>query len=278
MAQEKVEHEEAQMGEGEMTVPNQTWPDQETQAVILAGGKGTRLEEQSVTIPKPMVEVAGLPLLQHIINTYLKYRIHSFIVPVGYKKEMIFGYFMAAKPQEIINAEWGMYFKFLYYTVRVVDTGEDTMTGGRLKRLEPMLINGGPFHFTYGDGLSNVNLRGLASLHASADGSATITVVHPEGRFGRAHFSDNTHITEFGEKIESKTDWINGGWSILNPSVLSYIHGDDTNLEKDVYPLLANSGMLHGYKHEGFWKCVDTMRDLRDLREQYEKKGAVWLV
>lgn len=262
----------------QMAVMNSSnWPDQETQAVILAGGKGTRLEEQSVTIPKPMVEVAGKPLLQHIIDKYMKHGIHSFIVPVGYKKEIVFGYFMGLDPQEIIRYDSGMYFRFLRHTVRVVDTGNETMTGGRLKRIERMLINGGPFHFTYGDGLSDVDLDALASLHQSTHTSATITVVHPEGRFGRAHFGADEHIKEFGEKLEAQTDWINGGWSILNPSILAYITGDETNLEKDVYPLLAKRGMMAGHKHHGFWKCVDTMRDLKDLRERYDKDGLVWL-
>ena len=252
------------------------WPDQETQAVILAGGKGTRLAEQSAIIPKPMVEVAGKPLLQHIINKYLKHHVRSFIIPVGYKKEIVFGYFMGQNPQEIIRYDRNMYFRFLHYTVRVVDTGDETMTGGRLKRIEHMLVNGGPFHFTYGDGLSDVDLDELAILHNTSGASATLTVVHPEGRFGRAYFNSDQSIYEFGEKLEGHTDWINGGWSILNPSILAYIKDDSTNLEKEVYPLLARRGMMYGHKHVGFWKCIDTMRDLQDLQDIYKDQGEIW--
>lgn len=258
-------------------VMSKQWPDQEMQAVILAGGQGTRLLEHTTAVPKPMVEVGGKPLLQHIIDKYRKHNIHSFIIPVGYKKEIIFGYFMSLNPIEIVKWDQAMYFKFLQYTVRVVDTGMDTMTGGRLRRISPMLEQGGPFHFTYGDGLSNVDLHELMELHARSNGSATLTVVHPEGRFGRAYFTDDWHISEFGEKLEAMTDWINGGWSILNPSVLSYIKDDFTNLEKDVYPLLARNGLLNGYKHSGFWKCVDTLRDLQELQDIQKEKGNIWL-
>lgn len=260
-----------------MVLMNNIWPDQEMQCVILAGGKGTRMEYSS-SIPKPMVDVAGKPLLQHIIETYMKFGVRSFIIPVGYKKEIIFGYFMGQNPISVSKWDEGaMRFEYYTHTVRVVDTGEETMTGGRLKRLEPYLHSGGPFHFTYGDGLSNVNLQGLVSVHQRTGATATLTVVHPEGRFGRAVLDTDGKIIEFGEKVEAETDWINGGFAILNPSVLSFIRDDTTNLEKDVYPYLAFVGKLAAYKHSGFWKCVDALRDLQDLREQYDKDGAIWL-
>lgn len=261
-----------------MVLTNEKWPDQEMQCVILAGGKGTRIEEQSAIIPKPMVELAGKPLLQHIIDKYMKHNVRSFIIPVGYKKEIVFGYFMGQNPVTVSKWDEGtMRFEYYTHTVRVVDTGDETMTGGRLKRIESMLIEGGPFHFTYGDGLSNVDLQGLASVHKRTGASATLTVVHPEGRFGRAVLDGDGRVIAFGEKIETETDWINGGYSILNPSVLAYIKDDTTNLEKEVYPALVNNHMMAGFRHVGFWKCVDTMRDLKDLREQYDREGAVWL-
>lgn len=244
--------------------------------VILCGGKGSRLLEMTNVIPKPMISVGQTPLLYHIMDIYRGYGFVDFILPMGYKKEHILAYLMALNP-EVMNSSMGVhFFQYPDFQVTAVDTGEDTMTGGRLLRIKD-LVGDKPFHFTYGDGLSDVNLEQLYNLYLTHTSVATITVIHPEGRFGRAVVNeDNGFIDEFGEKTET-FDWINGGFSVLSPDIFDWIKGDETNLEKDVYPKLAKQGFLLGYRHDGFWKCVDTRRDLLELEEIYNKKGAIWL-
>lgn len=244
-------------------------------AVILCGGKGSRLLEMTEVIPKPMLPVGGKPLLGHIIDIYRHYGVTEFILPVGYKKEHIIAYFMSIGPRSmgVTSPEGDVHFDFGDYEVTTIDTGLETQTGGRLLKARSYLHE--PFHFTYGDGLSNVNLKDLEYQYRDWNMSV-ITLVHPEGRFGRATVDDHGFIMTFGEKIET-SDWINGGFSILNPSIFSHIAKDETNLEKHVYPELTILGKLRGYCHEGFWMCVDTKRDLLELEEIYKEKGAIWL-
>jgi glucose-1-phosphate cytidylyltransferase len=247
--------------------------------VILAGGKGTRLAEETTSIPKPMLDVGGKPLLQHVMDIYMMQGVNNFIIPVGHKKEYVYGYFHSIHPINVSVNMGDTSFDYHGYRVRVVDTGEDTLTGGRLARLE-YLLRHTAFHFTYGDGLGNVNIRKVYSAIEGAYDLACITTVHPEGRFGRAIITDQDRVVKFGEKVESETDWINGGFSVLRWEILSSVllhGGDQCNLEKDIYPLIAASNFMTTVRHTGFWHCVDTLRDLEDIRHTYDKEGAVWL-
>lgn len=243
--------------------------------VILCGGKGSRIMEMTDVIPKPMLPVGGKPLLQHIMDIYRRHGVDEFVLPLGYKKEHILAHLLTLHPMDVFARPGYQQFIYATYQVSAVDTGEDTQTGGRLKRVQH-LLDGKPFHFTYGDGLADVDLSLVEYdfLRNNMDVSV-ITMVHPEGRFGRATLSEWGFIKNFGEKIET-ADWINGGFSILRSDVFRYIIGDDTNLEKEVYPVLAEEGKLFGYRHHGFWKCVDTKRDLLELEEIYKEKGAIW--
>lgn len=243
--------------------------------VILAGGRGTRLSDATSVLPKPLIDVGDKPLLQHIIDIYQLQGVEEFVIPVGYRKEYIYAYFLS-RP-DVIRADrlnGGMVFEFPTHEIYVADTGMDTQTGGRLKRLERILRT--PFFFTYGDGLANVNISKLFEQHASRTDLVTITAVHPEGRFGRMHL-EGTNVVSFGEKIESESEWINGGFAVIDPLVLPLINGDETNLEKDIYPHLAHAGTMGAFRHTGFWQCVDTARDLDELRRTYKERGLVWL-
>lgn len=244
--------------------------------VILCGGKGTRLMEMTEVLPKPMLPVGEKPLLAHIIDIYRQFGVREFYLPMGYKKEFILAYFLAENPKTVTFITDGFaHFDFGDYEVYAMDTGLETQTGGRLLRLKQWLDKE-PFHFTYGDGLSDVHLDNVKFIDDTCDSVATLTLVHPDGRFGRAVVQDGGIISEFGEKTET-SDWINGGFSILHPKIFDYIKGDETNLEKDVYSKLAHEVNLFGYKHEGFWKCVDTRRDLLELEDVYRQRGAIWV-
>lgn len=253
--------------------------------VILAGGRGTRLLEETDSIPKPMLMVGDKPLLQHVIDIYLSQGVREFIIPVGYRKEQVFGYFFGqSNSASSLNGD-GWQFNMGSYGVKVVDTGLDTQTGGRLLRLRSLLKGHTQFFFTYGDGVANVKLKELVSLH-TGDTLVTLTAVHPAGRFGRLRFDqyygnrveDAHRVWAFGEKIESEQDWVNGGFAILDTRILLGITGDKTNLEKDVYPLVAQHGFMLAHKHKGFWRCVDTLRDLEELRNIHKQESALpWL-
>lgn len=241
--------------------------------VVLCGGKGTRLMEMTDVLPKPMLPVGDRPLLHHIFDIYKRHGLNDFYLPMGYKKEHIIAYLISLNPETYSYCDGVLRFKFSDMNVTAVDTGSDTMTGGRLRRMASFLSDA-PFAFTYGDGLSSVDISEVQTCYVTHQCS-TLTLVHPEGRFGRAIF-DPPCIVEFGEKSET-SDWINGGFSVLHPDIFGYITGDGTNLEKDVYPVLARLGKLAGYPYEGFWKCVDTKRDLLELEQIYQEEGAKWL-
>lgn len=241
-------------------------------AVILAGGRGTRIEEESASTPKPMIEIGGKPLLRHIMDIFILQGVNDFIICGGYKWSHIIGYFYAQNPKIVNNNKNGeVNFEFNAFSVNVINTGLDTQTGGRIKRLENKVVE--PFFLTYGDGLANVNLSSLFNFHKEFGGLCTLTAAHPEGRFGRLRLLNDGLVSDFGEKVEADTDWINGGFMVVEPDIMDFIEGDETNFEKGVLPVLAKERRLYAKKHFGFWKSVDTLRDLNELKAIWEKAG-----
>jgi len=247
-------------------------------AVILAGGLGSRLAEETVARPKPMVEVGGMPLLWHIMKLYSSHGINDFVICLGYKGYMIKEYFanyylhtsdvtfdIASNEMEVhqTTAE--------PWRVTLVDTGQDTQTGGRLRRALPY-VGEEEFCFTYGDGLSDVDLSALVEHHRGQGTVATVTAVQPPGRWGALDVSENL-IRGFSEKPEGDGGWINAGFFVLSPAVGDYIAGDDSVWERDPLERLAREGQLSAYKHGGFWHAMDTMRD-RDVLERHWQSGA----
>ena len=246
--------------------------------MILAGGLGSRLAEETVARPKPMVEVGGMPLLWHIMKLYSSHGINDFVICLGYKGYMIKEYFanyylhtsdvtfdIASNDMEVhqTTAE--------PWRVTLVDTGKDTQTGGRLRRALPY-VGKGEFCFTYGDGLSDVDLSAVVEHHRGQGTVATVTAVQPPGRWGALDVSENL-IRGFSEKPEGDGGWINAGFFVLSPAVADYIAGDDTVWERDPLERLAREGQLSAYKHGGFWHAMDTMRD-RDVLERHWQSGA----
>lgn len=251
-------------------------------AVILAGGFGTRISEESTLKPKPMIEIGTHPVLWHIMKIFYHYGVDDFIICAGYKQHMIKEYFadyylhcsdvtfdFANEGRQIINNNTSEQWK-----VTVVDTGLNTMTGGRIKRIRKYLGNE-PFLLTYGDGVSDVRVDNLISFHKSHGKLATLTAVHPTGRFGVLDL-DGDSIASFGEKTESQTDWINGGFMVLDPKVIDYIEGDKTTFEKEPLEKLSSEGQLMAFKHSGFWQCMDTLRDKNKLEELWDEGKAPW--
>ena len=210
--------------------------------VILAGGKGTRLEEHTNSIPKPMVKVLGKPIILHIIEHYQKFGIRNFIIASGYKSKIIKNFFKNKK------------------NIKVIYTGKDTLTGGRLKKLKKYVSN--TFFLTYGDGLSDINIRSLLKFHFKHKKIATITAVHPISRFGEITLNNQNTVLKFNEKPQVKNDWINGGFFLFNKEIFKYLRNDQEILEK--YPLqkLSQIKQLKAYKHKKFWHCIDTIRDI----------------
>jgi len=229
--------------------------------VILCGGKGTRLSEETHTKPKPMVKIGDKPILWHIMKIFQSYGFDEFILAAGYKKDIIESYF--SKNEE-------------FNKVAVVDTGLESMTGGRILRLKSMLKNEESFFMTYGDGISNIDLNQLLKFHKNHKKIATVTAVHPPVRFGEMELK-NDEVTKFAEKVQVKTSWISGGFFILNKEVLNYIENDKTIFEKGPMEKLTKDGQLMAYKHEGFWQCMDTLRDKISLNELWKEKKALWL-
>lgn len=223
--------------------------------VILAGGLGTRLSEYTRTIPKPMVPINKVPILIHIINHYRKYKFNNFYIAVGYKSNVIKNYF---KKKKIKNCK-----------INIVDTGLNTMTGGRLKRLSRYLKKD-TFLMTYGDGLSNVNLKSLIKFHKKKKKLMTLTAVRPPARFGAIKIANNK-VKYFKEKSSLDEGWINGGFFVIEPEIFKYIKNDKTYLERKPLEKLAKSGKLIAFKHYGFWQCMDTLRDKVILENKLKK-------
>ena len=252
-------------------------------AVILAGGLGTRLSEETIVKPKPMIEIGGRPILWHIMKTYSYYGVNDFIVCLGYKgfivKEYFANYFlhmsdvtfnMADNKMEVHQA------KAEPWSVTLVDTGEHTMTGGRLKRIESYLGED-DFCFTYGDGIADVNIDKLIKFHKAQGTLATVTSVKPPGRFGALDIN-NGKITAFKEKPEGDGNSINGGFFVLSPKVINYIDSEEIVWENQPLERLASEGQLSAYQHDGFWQPMDTLRD-KALLEQIWASGEVpWKV
>ncbi len=252
--------------------------------VILAGGRGSRLAEATDVKPKPMVDIGGRPMLWHIMRHFAHYGHKEFIVALGYKGEEIKRYFLDLARMtsdlrvdlktgrtELLNGN-----NVEDWKIELVDTGPDTQTGGRIKRIASRVSGGGPFFVTYGDGVSDVNLDKLLALHNQQGRLATVTAVRPPARFGGLRF-EGDRVAEFIEKPQIGEGWINGGFFVFRPEVLEYLAGDDTVLEREPLERLAREGQLAAYRHEGFWQCVDTRRDL-ELLEQLWHASAPWRI
>ena len=252
--------------------------------VILAGGLGTRLSEETTTKPKPMVEVGGKPILWHIMNIYSRHGFDEFIVALGYRGDCIKQYFLnyyAINNDLSVDLSCGEttihQCRSPRWKVHLVDTGLHTQTGGRLKRLRPWLKNEDCFMFTYGDGVSDVDLGKLLAFHRSHGRLATVTTVKAPARFGRIGFN-NDRIDNFYEKPEDAEGWINGGFFVLHPEVIAHIAGDKTVWEREPLEQLARDGQLSAYTHHGFWQPMDTLRDKMRLEELWQADAAPWKV
>tara|TARA_B100001989_G_C24471111_1_gene429255 strand:+ start:339 stop:1028 length:690 start_codon:yes stop_codon:yes gene_type:complete len=223
--------------------------------VILAGGRGTRISELSKDIPKPMIKVLGKPIISRIIMHYYKFGIKEFIIAAGYKQKILENYFKYKKSNQ--------------FSVKVINTGLKTMTGGRIKRLKKYLGNE-TFLLTYGDGLSNVNIKKLINFHKKNKKIATLTAVRPPARFGAIKIKGNK-IKYFKEKSKLDEGWINGGFFVFENKIFNYLKGDQTYLERDPLQIISKKGELHAYKHNGFWQCMDTLRDKEILEKELKK-------
>ena len=252
-------------------------------AVILAGGLGTRISEETSTRPKPMVEIGGKPVLWHLLKLYSHHGISDFIICLGYKgyviKEYFANYFLHTSDVtfDLSTNKLEVHHKHAEaWRITLIDTGEHTQTGGRLKRVADYL-DGGTFCFTYGDGLADIDIKAEVAFHASKKRLATMCAVSPPGRFGAIDIQDN-RITRFEEKPSGDGSWINGGFFVLEPKVLDYIKDDATVWERDPLERLARDGQISAYTHRGFWQPMDTLRDKLKLEELWQSGRAPWKV
>lgn len=252
-------------------------------AVILAGGLGTRLAEETSLRPKPMVEIGGRPILWHIMKIYSAHGINDFVVCLGYKGYLIKEYFanyflhMSDVTFDMANNRTVVHQNNVEpWRVTLVDTGESTMTGGRLKRVRQYLGNE-DFCFTYGDGVGDVNITELLAFHSAQKRLATLTGVQPPGRFGALNLQ-GTHVAGFEEKPHGDGGWVNGGFFILSPNVIDYVENDATIWERTPMERLAREGQLSAYLHRGFWQPMDTLRDRQHLEELWQSGSAPWKV
>lgn len=243
-------------------------------AVILAGGRGTRISEESRIVPKPMIYLVDKPILHHLIDEFVHQGIKEFVILSGYKQEIIFGYFFGLSDDFYRDGNHTV-FQIEGIKITLVPSGLDSQTGGRLLFLKDIVKD--DFFLTYGDGLSNINLQSVLNKHKQSNAIVTISGVHPVPRFGDIVFDDSGKVNIFDEKRDHLRGWINGGFAAISPKILSYISSEQCNLEKDVYPKLLQDEKLYVVPHSGFWHCVDTIRDLENLTEIYNKEGKVWL-
>jgi len=250
--------------------------------VLLAGGLGTRLAEETDATPKPMVEIGGLPILWHIMKIYAAHGFREFLVALGYRPEVVKNFFLnyhylrndlsiggrgKVEVHDGTSEDW---------LTHLIDTGIDTQTGGRIKRLEPWLDDG-TFMLTYGDGVADVDLAQLLEFHRGHGKLATVTAVRPPARFGGLSFAGDL-VAEFTEKPQIGEGWINGGFFVLEPQVLDYIDGDDTIWEREPLERLAEDGQLCAHRHDGFWQPMDTLRDVRLLEALWQSGDVPWKV
>jgi glucose-1-phosphate cytidylyltransferase len=252
--------------------------------VILAGGLGTRISEETTLKPKPMIEVGGQPLLWHIMKYYSHYGFNEFVICLGYKgyviKEYFANYFLHNSDvtfdlrRDTVEIHLA---KAEPWRVTLVDTGTSSMTGGRIKRIAPY-VGDKTFLLTYGDGVSNVNLQDLVDFHYSQGKLATVTAIQPSGRFGALEFEDNVSVSSFLEKPPGDGGWINGGFFVLEPKVFDYIVGDESVFEQEPLKHLARDGQLVAYRHRGFWQSMDTLRDKHLLESLWSSGVPQWKV
>lgn len=252
--------------------------------VILAGGMGTRLSEETGRVPKPMVEIGGRPILWHILKIYSHWGINEFIICLGYKgyviKEYFANYFLhmsdvsfdiASGTMDVIQNQAEP------WRVTLIDTGLETMTGGRIKRILPLVESDGAFCLTYGDGVADINIGSLIDFHARHGALATITAVPPPKRFGQLSI-EKSKVLEFKEKPDAEGGWINGGFFVLSPKVARYLADDATVWERNPLERLSEDGELHAYRHGGFWQPMDTLRDRNYLEDLWSSGAAPWKV
>jgi glucose-1-phosphate cytidylyltransferase len=252
-------------------------------AVILAGGFGTRISEETTVRPKPMVEIGEKPILWHIMKSYDAHGIHDFVICCGYKgfaiKEYFANYLLHTSDVTIDIRNQGMdihHSEAEDWRVSLIDTGLSTMTGGRLKRIRDYLDDE-TFCMTYGDGVSDIDLTRLVAFHKEHGGLATMTAVQPPGRFGAFSLgASQTRVEHFREKPKGDNAWVNGGFFVLEPTALDYIDGDSTSWEREPLERIAEEGQLHAYKHDGFWQPMDTLRDRMYLEELWESGKPPW--
>ncbi len=250
--------------------------------IILAGGLGTRLSEETARIPKPMVEIGGRPILWHILKIYSHWGINDFIVCLGYKGYVIKEYFanyylhmcdvsfdVAKGSMEVINNQAEP------WRVTLIDTGADTMTGGRIQRVLPLVKKDKAFCLTYGDGVADIDIKALLDLHAAHGKLATITAVPPPKRFGQLEIEES-RVMRFQEKPDGEGGWINGGFFVLSPKIGRYLEDDNTIWERRPLERLSADGQLHAYRHSGFWQPMDTLRDRSQLEELWASGAAPW--
>lgn len=250
--------------------------------VILAGGRGSRLSEETRLIPKPMVEIGGMPILLHVMRVYARCGLREFIIACGYKGHVIKEYF---RNFSTVNSDWTINLRdgnirmaasqAPDWTVTLVDTGLDTQTGGRVKRLAPYLKDE-TFMATYGDGVADIDIDALLATHKRAGRLATVTAVRPPARFGSLAMEGDL-VTDFSEKVQTHAGWINGGFQVFEPAVLQQIAGDNAMLEMDLLEKLAAESQLTAYRHEGFWHPMDTLRDKELLEGLWNGGNAPWI-
>ena len=251
--------------------------------IILAGGFGTRISEFTDKIPKPMIPIGNMPILWHILKFYSNYGIKDFGIALGYKSDVIKNFFLNYSH---LNSDFSINLSSGNITthstskdnwdVSLIDTGLNSMTGGRVKRMKEYIGKDEPFLLTYGDGLSNVNINELLKFHKSHNKMVTVTAVRPSARFGEMKI-DKNNVTVFKEKPQTNSGWINGGFFVCNPEFLDFIDGDDTILERDPLERLVALNQLAAYKHDGFWQCMDNKRDYDLLNKMYEDNNIPWL-
>jgi glucose-1-phosphate cytidylyltransferase len=251
--------------------------------VILAGGYGTRLAELTDNIPKPMAEIGSMPILLHIIKIYEAFGFSDFIIALGYKGDVILNYFSNLAKitndikllinDDLIFSPIGTSKKI---NIQLVETGKDTMTGGRIKKLQPYLNE--VFMLTYGDGVADIDINALINFHKASKGLITISAVNPKSKYGKLEIDDNGIVKKFVEKPEFTNEWINGGFMVIEPKFLEFIDGDQTILEREPLEAVCSKFLLSAYKHYGFWHCMDTLRDKKDLEGMWNSSNPPWKV
>jgi glucose-1-phosphate cytidylyltransferase len=251
--------------------------------VILAGGFGTRLSEETAVRPKPMVEIGGMPILWHIMKMYSSHGFNEFIICLGYKgyiiKEFFLDYFMMQSDIEVDLKENKVEFikhKIEPWKIKMVDTGQKTLTGGRIKRIREY-VEGERFFMSYGDGVSDVDFNKLLEFHSRQDTYATFTAVQPPGRYGAFNFdTDSNLVKRFREKPKGDSAWVNGGFFVLEPEIFDYIDGDSTTWESEPMERLAQDGKMSAYQHHNYWQSMDSLRDKEVLEEVWKSGNPPW--